>query len=145
MYFAWGITRSYRSGPRPALVGARPRITRLREFLRKQSSLKNGSDFLWACRGRRPLSRPADYVSMIIRPVGVTARLTIGGVDLRCGGGRVAGKTCRWHVSSCRQSQKLCRQRGCSLLQRTRFRETLARLQAERSFFRGACPRKKRI
>ena len=43
------------------------------------------------------------------------------------------------------KAQRLCRQRGCSLLQRTRLRETLARLQAEKCFFRGACPRKKRI
>ena len=61
-----GITRSYRSGPRPALVGARAHVVRLREFLRKQSSLKNGSDFLWACKGRRP-RRPADYEAMFVQ------------------------------------------------------------------------------
>ena len=42
----------------PALVGARPRITRLRVFLAKQSSVKNEVDLFFALRGEKSEAFP---------------------------------------------------------------------------------------
>ena len=46
---------------------------------------------------------------------------------------------------SCRQSPKALPTEGMQPGARTRLRETLAHFRAEKCFFRGACPRKKRI